>query len=197
MRTFQFMIVMALLGPIGAVHTADKSGQYSVRGAGLLSCETYLQEREADSAAHQMIGGWIDGYVSATNAHRDDTYDITSFQSTEMIGKILERHCVSNPQHRLFSVLKSMVEQLHEQRVAKASPQQMIIVDDKRTQLYNDTVLRMQTALAEHGLIKYAQISGRFDEPTSQALAQFQEERDFQPTGFPDQATLWVLFAGA
>ncbi|MEM7078976.1 MAG: peptidoglycan-binding domain-containing protein [Pseudomonadota bacterium] len=195
MRGLKYLIAGLALGLVYPVQAADKAGQYSVRGAGLLSCETYLQERAADSPAHKMIGGWIDGYLSATNAHRDDTYDITSFQSTELIGRILQRHCAEHPHHRLFSVLKSMVAQLHEQRVVDASPQQMIVVDDRRTQLYNDTILRMQMVLAERGLIKYAQISGRFDEQTSAALARFQEERNFQPTGFPDQATLWMLFA--
>lgn len=176
-------------------HAADEDGRYSVRGAGLLSCETFSAERAAQSSAYQMIGGWLDGYITALNANRPETYDIASFESTEVLARILDRHCQSHPKQRLFSVVNAVTSQLHAQRISTASPRQRVVIGDYSTELYNETVTRMQLALVEQGLMLLAAVTGQFDKPTAIALAGYQRKIEFEPTGFPDQATLWVLFS--
>ena len=50
------------------------------------------------------------------------------------------------------------------------------------------------TELAKEKLMKLDEVNGLFDEKTTKALAKFQKARNLQATGFPDQATLWMLF---
>ncbi|MFK7913132.1 MAG: peptidoglycan-binding domain-containing protein [Pseudomonadales bacterium] len=175
-------------------HAADEEGRYSVRGAGLLSCEAFTKERAGATPAYQMIGGWLDGYITALNANRAQTYDITSYESTEILASILDRHCQSHPKQRLFSVVNAVTSQLHAQRISAASPRQRVVIGERSTELYNETVTRLQLALVEQGLLLHDAVSGHFDKPTATAVASYQQQLEFEPTGFPDQATLWILF---
>jgi len=176
------------------VEAADDAGDFSVRGAGLLDCEAFVSAKEQESRAYVMVGGWLDGYVTAVNQYRQDTYDITAFQSTELLSKILEAHCRRNPDDRLFAVVNSMVHKLHEQRIADKADYVVVEVGSMRTRLYREVVERVQRRLAAADLLT-GQQRGEFDRPTLEALAAYQESVGFEPTGFPDQATLWTLLA--
>lgn len=181
----------ALTAPL--CQAADDDGKFSVRGAGLLSCEAFTTARREGGNAYAMIGGWIDGYVTGINSAKTDTYDITSYQGTELLLQIMNQHCMSHPQHRLSGVVTSIVSQLDESRTVQSSPLRPVAVEGLHTALYVDTLLRVQQALAAGGLMQAHQVTGAFDEPTRQAVARYQEELDFEATGFPDQATLWHL----
>ena len=61
------------------------NGEYSIRGAGAVSCDVYLRAREDQSHLYHVIAGWIDGYLTARNKFIDGTYDTTSFESMELI----------------------------------------------------------------------------------------------------------------
>lgn len=188
------LLLLTALVTSATASAADVQGQFSVRGAGLLSCETFNKERKAESVAYQMIGGWIDGYITAINAASANTYDITSYQSTEMLTEIIQHHCKQYPKHRLFNVLGAITRQLHAQRVDKASPMQRIAIEDKETYLYTVTIARMQRVLAKQSYLQQEAVNGRFDENTAKALREFQAAKALKPTGFPDQTTLWLLF---
>ena len=68
-------------------------------------------------------------------------------------------------------------------------------VDDKTTRLYRETIRRMQVRLKDTALYSEA-ATGDFDETTLAAVKAYQTSIGYVPTGFPDQATLWKLFAG-
>lgn len=176
------------------VIAADASGNFAVRGAGLIDCATFLQEKEQQTEAYVMIGGWIDGYLTAFNQVNERTYDITPFQSTEMLVTIIDNHCRNFGDHRLFTVLTSIADQLQEDRLNQRSELITIRVDDKDTRLYKETIRRMQLKLQEDGHHKEA-ATGRYDSATLDAVKSYQQSIGYVPTGFPDQATLWKLFA--
>lgn len=178
----------------GAALAGDQTGNFAVHGAGLIDCATFLREKEEQSEAYVMIGGWIDGYMTAFNQLSERTYDITPYQSTEMLVTVIENHCLQFGDHRLFTVVTSMAEQLREDRLSQRSELITIRVDDKDTRLYKETIRRMQLQLQEQGHLKES-ATGRFDTPTLNAVKSYQESIDYVPTGFPDQATLWKLFA--
>jgi len=71
---------------------------------------------------------------------------------------------------------------------------QRIVVKGKETYLYAVTIARLQVELVKAGLLKFNESKGEFDDRTSKALEIFQKSKKLQPTGFPDQATLWLLF---
>lgn len=92
-----------------------------MKGAGLLPCGSYVAERARQSDAYFLIGGWIEGYLSAYNRLSPDTYDITSFESAELLLSVIQSHCESHPNDRLHQVLQSMIFQLHPDRLRQES----------------------------------------------------------------------------
>ena len=97
-----------------AGQAADITDRFSIRGAGLLTCDIYVSERAERSEAYLMIGGWLDGYITGVNQYAPDTYDVTSFESTELLSIIIDNHCQQNPEDRLFSVVNSILAELHD-----------------------------------------------------------------------------------
>jgi len=180
----------------GPAFAGEADGRHAVRGAGVVDCATFLAEKRATSDAYVMMGGWIDGYLTAYNQLSESTYDITSYQSTELLVTVIEGHCADHPEHRLFTVVSSIAEQLRDQRLREASPILNVRVDGKATRLYRETVSRMQSRLGDAGHYD-GEASGNFDAATLAAVQSYQASIGYEPTGFPDQATLWKLFAGS
>jgi len=174
------------------VHAAGKENRYSIRGAGLLTCENYIAEQEKKSDAYFMIGGWIDGFITGSNQHMSDTYDVTSFESTELLALIIGRHCKQNPDDRLFSVVNSILTGLHNKRIINRSALVNVTVADKETFLYTEVIRRMQQRLNKRGLYK-GEANGEFDQSLEESISSFQRSQKMNPTGFPDQSTLWKL----
>lgn len=193
-RSQIWVIFLACLAPLGA-YAADDSGKYSIRGAGLIDCKTFLQEQEKQSPAYLMMGGWIDGYITGINQHASETYDATSFESTELFVEIVKNHCQKNLQDRLFQVINSIIAQRWESRIKRQTPFVSVNLGEQSVRMYRETIVRMQKRLAEKGFFELP-ATGQFDVATISALASFQETLEgYKATGFPDQATLWALFS--
>lgn len=186
------VLVLAGIAPLHVI-AADAGGRYAVRGAGLVDCVTFLEERKKQSPAYLMMGGWIDGYINGVSQYASDTYDATSFESTELFTEIIKNHCEKNPKHRLFRILNSIIAQRWSSRITSQSSLVTVQLGEQKTQLYQETIVRIQNRLAKLGFFKLP-TTGKFDKATISGLASFQKTREgFQGTGFPDQATLWAL----
>jgi len=171
---------------------ADEGGRYAMKGAGLLPCGVFVSERDQGSKAYYLIGGWIEGYVSAYNRFANGTFDVLAFETSELLLAVIEEHCRSHPNDSLHGVLDGMLAKLAAQRIRTESPRVEILEGDRRTRLYRETVGRMQAELARRGLYR-GEVDGRFDDETRSAVIAFQSDLGFETTGFPDQATLWRL----
>jgi len=176
-----------------AAMAADDKGQYGVRGAGLVTCSVYEKEREARSEVYRVIAAWIDGYITGVNQHANDTYDVTSFEGTELLAALISEHCRKSPEKLVFTILKPLVEQTSEHRLRAPSPKTDIVVGERRTRLYRETVKRLQQKLADGGFYT-GDVNGAYGSRTREAMRSFQQSIEFEPTGFPDQLTLWRLF---
>lgn len=171
---------------------ADDASKFAMKGAGLLPCQIYVAEREKRSNIYYMIGGWIEGYLSAYNRFAADTYDVLSFESLELLLAVIDKHCQSNPTDRLHAVLASMIRQTAPDRIKDESAAVEVVEGERRTVLYRETIRRMQAKLAELGLY-HGEIDGRFTDATRSAVIAFQSDVELETTGFPDQTTLWRL----
>lgn len=171
---------------------SDTEGEFSIRGAGLLTCENFVAARAEQSRAYLMIGGWLDGYLTGMNQYASDTYDNSSFESTELFLAIMDKHCKDNPRDRLFSVVNTIMTRLYPDRIRKGSPFITVQLGEYKTQLYQETIQRIQNALSERGLFS-DKPTGKWDENTELALKAFQTGAKLEPSGFPDQTTLWRL----
>lgn len=177
------------------VHSADDSGKHSIRGAGLIDCQTFLKEQAKKSPAYLMMGGWIDGYITGVNQYATENYDVASFESTELYVELIKTHCTSHPEDRLYPLVRSIIANRWASRITKQSQLVSIKLGDSKTQLYSETVQRIQQRLTDKGFYQEP-ISGEFNAATITALASFQKTIEgYEGTGFPDQATLWALFS--
>ena len=192
---FFYKLVPALLMVVvmtGHAFASDTEGNFSIRGAGLLTCANLVAEREEQTRAYLMIGGWLDGYLTGMNQYASDTYDNSSFESTELFLAIMDKHCKDNPRDRLFSVVNTIMTRLHPDRIRKGSPLIPVQLGEYKTQLYQETIQRIQHALTERGHFK-GKPTRKWDEHTERALTAFQAGAKLEPSGFLDQTTLWRL----
>ena len=171
---------------------ADANGEFALKGAGFLTCKAYAEERARRSDVYYMIGGWLDGFISAHNKYAHDTYDVTSFESAELLLRVIDGHCKANPDDRLYSVINSLVTQLGHERLQEKSVRVEIVEGRRKAVLYRETIGRIQTKLTQLGLYK-APVDSAYTDATRSALMAFQSDIGFEMTGFPDQATLWHL----
>ena len=175
-----------------AALAADAQNRFSIRGVGLLTCEIYENERAVKSASYQIFGGWIDGYITGVNQYASNTFDILSFESSELVVELLSVHCKTHPQDLVFAVLNSMFIKLQDDRLQTPSPHIEVKIDSRSVRLYEEVLRRIQTRLKEEGHYK-GEITGTFGESEQAALAAFQTSIGLESTGFPDQVTLWKL----
>ncbi len=191
-RAAIFMLLLCVVFHASATLAADAHNRFSIRGVGLLTCEIYENERAAKSASYQIFGGWIDGYITGVNQYAPETFDILSFESSELITELLSAHCKAHPQDLIFAVLNSMFIKLQDDRIQQASSYIDVTIDSRSVRLYEDVLRRLQTRLKEDGYYT-GEITGTFGENEHAALAAFQASIGLESTGFPDQVTLWKL----
>lgn len=188
-------VLLAICGLVfqsAGASAADVSGRFAMKGAGFLPCAIYVTEREKKSDTYYLIAGWVEGYISAYNKHAADTYDITSFESLELLLAVMQNHCKANPKDHLYTVLNAMLITLAPDRLRKESDRIEITEGKRKTALYREAIRRIQAELTRRGLYKGA-VDGRFTDETRSALIAFQSDINFESTGFPDQMTLWRL----
>lgn len=172
---------------------ADEKGQFAIRGAGLISCSIFYQEKQTKSEVYLITASWVDGYLTGRNQFSDKNYDSLSFETTELLMSILEKHCKNNPKDLIYPVINSLFEKLKDQRLLAQSEKIEIVAGERKTFLYLATLNRLKQKLVDSGYYQ-GKISSGYDEQTKKAIKKFQTSIAFQATGFPDQLTLWRLF---
>jgi putative peptidoglycan binding protein len=173
-------------------YAEDTNHAFGVRGAGILTCETFLQEMAKKSNAFYLIGGWLDGYVTGVNQYAPDTYDALSFETTELVASLLENHCKAHATDPLFAVVNALLTQLHDDRIRAKSPGVNGKVGEQAFTLYAEVLQRVQRKLTDLGYYQ-GDMEAEFGDKTREALAGFQGKNNLKPTGLPDPVTLWQL----
>jgi len=189
-------VLLVSLATAQVSFAADKYGQFGVRGAGLISCAVYANERKVRADVYRMTAAWIDGYITATNENRTNTYDILSFETTELLTEVINKHCLNNPNDIVFTVIKSLLIKLQNDRVQLNSKKTNITIGQRQTFLYESTIKRIQQRLKALGFYK-GKINAAFGQLMIESFKGYQQSIGFNPTGFPDQATLWRLLRSA
>jgi hypothetical protein len=175
-----------------AVHAEDSAGNHAVRGAGLINCELFVEARAAQSEAYLVVAAWVDGYITGINQHAPETYDVLSFESTELLMAVVDQHCKQNPADPVFGVLDSLFSELWPDRLIEGSDKIELAVGEREGRHYAELIARLQQSLKERGFYT-GDASGEFTPATIEAISRYQESVGFEATGFPDQTTLWRL----
>ena len=144
---FLRFVLCGLLFHTAIAYAADDGGNFAMKGAGFLPCQVYVNEREKKSNIYYMIGGWLEGFVTAHNKYVDDTYDIASFESLELMLLVMDNHCKSNPDDRLYSVINSIIVKLEPDRLRHSSRKVEIEQGERKTALDRETIRRIQAEL--------------------------------------------------
>jgi len=183
--------MIMLICPLSWSATAD--GQYGVRGAALVPCSVYEQERREQSELYRMLSSWIDGYISGVNQQAAGIFDVSSFESTELLTALLNEHCTKNPHNTLFSVVTLLVDKIAANKLHEYSEKVTVTQGKRKVLLYRETLRRMQAKFSLMGLYK-GEEDGVYSPQLQKSIMAYQKSINFNPTGFPDQLTLWRLF---
>jgi hypothetical protein len=175
-----------------AALAADSEGRFAVKGAGISDCSRYVEAWEKKSDKFYAYGGWIEGYLSATNQYRQETYDIAPWETTTLLAALLAEHCRAGPDKPFIRAVRAMVAAIEDDRLTDSSVLVTAKAGDRGVRVYREILRRAQRVLSETGL--YAgEIDGLYSDATRAAISQFQDEQGLAKTGLPDQLTLNTL----
>lgn len=187
------LTVTLLICSTNYTYSADKNGKFAVKGAGKRLCSNFVKTSAAKTNDYYLYGGWLEGYLSSFNRFQSDNYDITPWQTTEVMLILLERHCKSNPDMHFMSATNSLIKTLFPIRLKESSELVKINVQNSDSYYYVEILIRAKRRLAQLGFYK-GSVDSSFDETDVVAFSNYQESIGISVTGVPDQSTLMALF---
>lgn len=187
-----FAAALVLIAPLAA-HAADSQGRFATKGAGRVTCAQFVTARSENTELYQRFLGWLEGYVTAVNQISPETFDVTSFESIDVMAAVIQSNCKKNPQVNFTRIAHLMVEAIREDRLLEASPLVEARVGEQSVQIYRETLRRVQRELADGGYFA-GDINGLFGEDSIKALEAFQADRNLTVTGIPDALTMLAIF---
>ncbi len=191
---------LALLSFLAAVfmsleaRAADSGGQFAVEGIGASTCKGFVTAKSESSDAYWMFLGWLDGYMTGINQYSPETYDITPWQSSNLLAALFEKFCTKNAGANFFAVANRMIVELRDDRLRESSAPVVVKVGERTIGVYRETLRRVQVLLKEGGHYM-GEVDGLFGPNTQRALESYQKRAALTVTGLPDQATLFKLLS--
>ena len=183
-----FTTVISFVASLSAI-AADNSGKYAAKGVGRTACSDFSSAFAEKSSKYFVYGGWIEGYISALNAARANTYDIAPWQTTELMMFLLSKHCSNNPDTRFLTAVSTMLGTFSPSSLSAESAIVEVNFNNTKSYFYADTLLQIKQQLANLGFSVSA-ANADFDSELASALAAFQKSKGLKQTGLPDQQTL-------
>lgn len=179
-------LLLAALGLSLPAAAADKAGRFATDGAGAAPCSLYLDARAKRDSRYFQFGGFIEGFTSAMNIYERDTFDITPWQSTDLVAAALAEACRVQPRASVGVAMGTVARRLMPARLRARDAMVVAGGGAAATPLYAATIRQVQTRLN-------VPASGQWDGATQRAVANFQRGRKLPASGAPDQVTLYLL----
>ena len=101
-----------------------------------------------------MVAAWIDGYITSINQYSADTYDVMSFESTELLTALIADYCEKKPKTLIFSIINSIIKISINNRITKASPKVEIMVGARKILLYEVQIGNIKNQLKKLSLYR-------------------------------------------
>lgn len=175
------------------VYAADVDGVYSVEGIGVTGCASFIESVSQKNNKYYIYAGWLEGHLTAQNRLQNNTFDISPWQSTELLLKIIESICVKNPELKFYQVVDVIVAGLLKQKLDSASEFKNVGSLDNPLVLQAEVIKRIQQVLTNKGF-NVGPIDGAYGGSSQAAMKSFQSSRGLGVTGLPDQISLFELF---
>lgn len=177
----------------GSGHAADEKNRFGVKGAGAARCSAFVKAYEEKSPTLPVYGGWIDGFLTAANAKTDDVFDISPWQSTEVLAYALASYCRKYPELSFFRAVQAMEKLLIRDAMQDYSPVVVARHGKKVVAVYVDVLQQVRERLFELGFLASQPKADQFDKATVEGLLAYQQSQNITQTGLPDQITLTRL----
>jgi len=192
MKTSYRSLILSLVLIPSIGYSSDKNNTYAIEGAGIASCSKFVESASKKDNHYYVYGGWVEGFLTASNQHQEQTFDLTPWQSTQLILKIIESICTENPKAKFHQVLNNLVPELSKQRISIGG--KFVDIDGKRKYVFQEEViLRMKKALTNKQLYTGG-LTTEYSDELKNSVIKFQKKIHQNATGLPDQATLFELF---
>jgi len=105
--------VFALWVGMTPVIAADKSGAYTIRGPGTVSCGTWTQDRQSRGHLAFQDSAWVSGYVTAVNNYLWRGKDIAAGIDASGLDAWVDNYCASHPLDSIANAAEALVAELH------------------------------------------------------------------------------------
>lgn len=181
-----------------SLHTfaADKDGKFAVKGAGKQTCENFTKAHKNKTTDYYLYGGWVEGFISSYNQFQPNNFDITPWQTTELLLALLQQHCASNPEVKFLSATNALIKTLFPIRLSENSNFVKIQVGKSQSYYYQEIVFRAKERLKALGFIS-SDPHSPYSQEDAVAVEKFQKKIGITVTGILDQQTLASLFLKA
>ena len=173
--------------------SADSNGQFALKGAARESFERYVQARTSKSQDYLIYVGWIEGFITGFNQFQRKNFDITPWQTTELMSGLLENHCKKAPKDGFFFAVSKMLKVVYSLRLQEESRLSQVTSGDYSLFLYEKIIFDMKSKLKAKNYLQ-GKVNSSFDEKTRQAIQQYQKDNKIKETGMPTTETLYHLF---
>jgi hypothetical protein len=173
--------------------SADNDGKFAVKGAGKRSCSNFISTAENKTTDYYLYGGWLEGFLSSYNQFQPKNFDITPWQTTELMLTLLQNHCKANPEIKFLSAVNSLIKTLFPIRLNSNNNLVKIQVGSFEGYYYQEIILRAKQRLKKLGHLN-TDIKNKFSKADAIAFESYQKSIGLQITGIPDQKTLLSLF---
>lgn len=96
---------------------ADKAGGFVVKGTGAKTCSDFVEVAAQGGRELSQYLGYVNGYTSAYNEIREDTFDVWRWQTTDTILLLLLQHCQRDSDKNFGAALATLTRYLDDSRI--------------------------------------------------------------------------------
>lgn len=191
-KGLEITIVLSLLSHLA--WSADEELKFAAKGAGRMDCADFVVSAEKKNTDYQLYAGWLEGFLTSYNQFQPHNYDITPWQTTELMLLLLERQCKEHPEQKYLDATNSLIKSLFPARLVKQDDIVQVSFGSYHGYFYQQTLLQAKQRLKNLGFYQQEVVADEFKQSDVKAFSSYQKKHGLKVTGFPDQRTLATLF---
>ena len=142
------LLTLAAAAPSFAL---DESGSFVVKGVGTQSCADFVEVAQRGSRELSQYLGFVNGYTSAFNELRENTFDVWRWQTTDTILLLLLRRCEQQPEINFGAALATLTRYLSQNKIEAKVAVKRVGNAEQGFFLYEPVYAELEAALQKAG----------------------------------------------